>query len=238
MYSLPKRRSSKERGALPRRKPCISTFCTSLRYALSEAFSSSSQVTSTLRTASLPGNFSTETFTFPPRSMKTNQRMLFMIKYRDLHTLPCILISREQSQLSWEAQRGNHHPTPGRELERETGIEPATFSLARRCSTTEPLPHYTCICMIKISYWKGFVNWFLKKITLPRSLDPSIILLHAPGHGMVPAPGGLAGLPRYPAGAAILHRPGGLVTPRPGDRGEEPALPGCLVAHHSLHPTI
>ncbi len=25
--------------------------------------------------------------------------------------------------------------------ERETGIEPATFSLARRCSTTEPLPH-------------------------------------------------------------------------------------------------
>ena len=25
-------------------------------------------------------------------------------------------------------------------LERETGIEPATFSLARRCSTTEPLP--------------------------------------------------------------------------------------------------
>src|SRR5215469_16409584 len=24
---------------------------------------------------------------------------------------------------------------------RETGIEPATFSLARRCSTTEPLPH-------------------------------------------------------------------------------------------------
>src|SRR6266568_6377404 len=124
------------------------------------------------------------------------------------------------------------------EGERETGIEPATFSLARRCSTTEPLPHYTCICMIKISYWKGFVNWFLKKITLPRSLDPSIILLHAPGHGMVPAPGGLAGLPRYPAGAAILHRPGGLVTPRSGDRGEEPALPGCLVAHHSLHPTI
>ena len=26
------------------------------------------------------------------------------------------------------------------EGERETGIEPATFSLARRCSTTEPLP--------------------------------------------------------------------------------------------------
>ena len=28
------------------------------------------------------------------------------------------------------------------ERERETGIEPATFSLARRCSTTEPLPHH------------------------------------------------------------------------------------------------
>ena len=28
-------------------------------------------------------------------------------------------------------------------MERETGIEPATFSLARRCSTTEPLPLVT-----------------------------------------------------------------------------------------------
>jgi hypothetical protein len=28
-------------------------------------------------------------------------------------------------------------------IERETGIEPATFSLARRCSTTEPLPLIT-----------------------------------------------------------------------------------------------
>src|SRR5216683_7651320 len=27
-----------------------------------------------------------------------------------------------------------------KKMERETGIEPATFSLARRCSTTEPLP--------------------------------------------------------------------------------------------------
>src|SRR5437867_2651871 len=46
--------------------------------------------------------------------------------------------------MSWEAPRGNHHPMPGRDLERETGIEPATFSLARRCSTTEPLPQ-NCI---------------------------------------------------------------------------------------------
>ena len=28
-------------------------------------------------------------------------------------------------------------------LERKTGFEPATFSLARRCSTTEPLPLVT-----------------------------------------------------------------------------------------------
>jgi hypothetical protein len=27
-------------------------------------------------------------------------------------------------------------------VERETGFEPATFSLARRCSTPEPLPQY------------------------------------------------------------------------------------------------
>ena len=30
---------------------------------------------------------------------------------------------------------------PGNKKERETGIEPATPSLARRCSTTEPLAH-------------------------------------------------------------------------------------------------
>src|SRR5579884_2979293 len=66
MYSLPSLRSSKERGALPRRKPWTSTFCTNLRYAFSEAFSISSQVISTSRTASLFCNVSTETFTFPP----------------------------------------------------------------------------------------------------------------------------------------------------------------------------
>ena len=29
----------------------------------------------------------------------------------------------------------------GSHLERETGLEPATLALARRCSTTELLPH-------------------------------------------------------------------------------------------------
>ena len=47
-------------------------------------------------------------------------------------------------------------PRSVQEGERETGIEPATFSLARRCSTTEPLPHYMkenflSLCIIKIS---------------------------------------------------------------------------------------
>src|SRR5690348_5021496 len=37
--------------------------------------------------------------------------------------------------------RLNHLATsPGRDMERETGFEPATFSLARRRSTPEPLP--------------------------------------------------------------------------------------------------
>src|SRR5690349_13544039 len=59
-----------------------------------------------------------------------------------------------------------------REGERETGIEPATFSLARRCSTTEPLPHvhfcvYSsflsfCDCMIKIPHSWQFVNRVLR----------------------------------------------------------------------------
>ena len=41
------------------------------------------------------------------------------------------------------------HPGTARvTLERKTGFEPATFSLARRCSTTEPLPQGFCPSMI------------------------------------------------------------------------------------------
>ena len=41
------------------------------------------------------------------------------------------------------------HPGGARvTLERKTGFEPATFSLARRCSTTEPLPRRFCPSMI------------------------------------------------------------------------------------------
>src|SRR5712692_5587201 len=56
-----------------------------------------------------------------------------------------------------------------REGERETGIEPATFSLARRCSTTEPLPHMRNFvphfdCAIKIPQLGSFVNKLFKEI--------------------------------------------------------------------------
>src|SRR5260370_9149877 len=43
-------------------------------------------------------------------------------------------------------------------MEGETGIEPATFSLARRCSTTEPLPLVRYVCETKIAYQGRFVN--------------------------------------------------------------------------------
>ena len=33
-------------------------------------------------------------------------------------------------------------------VERETGIEPATPSLARRCSTAEPLAHFLVLCAV------------------------------------------------------------------------------------------
>ena len=42
--------------------------------------------------------------------------------------------------------------------ERETGIEPATFSLARRCSTTEPLPHMHCGCIFITTLTHGYNN--------------------------------------------------------------------------------
>jgi hypothetical protein len=57
-------------------------------------------------------------------------------------------------------------------IERETGIEPATPSLARRCSTTEPLAHNTNIKFavayklaptnISISDFNFCVNLFLQ----------------------------------------------------------------------------
>src|SRR5437667_9289346 len=57
----------------------MSTFCTSLRYALSEAFSTSSQEKSNSTSASLPGNFSTETFTFPPTHVSCCISILLMV---------------------------------------------------------------------------------------------------------------------------------------------------------------
>src|SRR4249920_1064980 len=57
----------------------MSTFYTSLRYALSEAFSTSSQEKSNSTSASLLGNFSTETFTFPPTHVSCCNSILLMV---------------------------------------------------------------------------------------------------------------------------------------------------------------
>src|SRR5260370_17198124 len=51
-------------------------------------------------------------------------------------------------------------------MERETGIEPATFSLARRCSTTEPLPLVRYVCETKIAYQGRFVNNLIVRSTM------------------------------------------------------------------------
>src|SRR5437763_12621264 len=47
-------------------------------------------------------------------------------------------------------------------LERETGIEPATFSLARRCSTTEPLPHRCETSKQKVQYLSLLLRWAVR----------------------------------------------------------------------------
>jgi hypothetical protein len=47
--------------------------------------------------------------------------------------------------------------------ERETGIEPATFSLARRCSTTEPLPH------VHFRVYDSFLSLYACVIKIPHS---------------------------------------------------------------------
>ena len=49
----------------------------------------------------------------------------------------------QTDQTLGQTTNGPQGPSIHRILERKTGFEPATFSLARRCSTTEPLPHAT-----------------------------------------------------------------------------------------------
>ena len=53
---------------------------------------------------------------------------------------PCLTTWRRRRKKQLMAPRAIHQPF----VERETGFEPATLSLARRCSTTEPLPHMRC----------------------------------------------------------------------------------------------
>src|SRR2546430_15491811 len=172
------------RSALPRRKPCMSTFCTSLRYALSEAFSTSSQEKSNSTRASLPGNFSTETFTFPPTHVSCCIPILLMVKGSPYILIFSYALIIPKASFKWEVLRGERSQLTIRKtrsiwypytntsgtivialyvliqaqinLERETGIEPVTFSLARRCSSTEPLPHHCTFpeqSLLALSRW-------------------------------------------------------------------------------------
>ena len=59
-----------------------------------------------------------------------------------------------------------------RRSKRKTGFEPATLSLARRCSTTEPLPHLQC---------RGpELNW------RPYGFQPHALPSELPRHAVVP----------------------------------------------------
>ena len=49
--------------------------------------------------------------------------------------------SRESGNITAAAREKAAGGSEGSHLERETGLEPATLALARRCSTTELLPH-------------------------------------------------------------------------------------------------
>src|SRR5258708_24493529 len=56
---------------------------------------------------------------------------------------------------------------PRRRLERETGFEPATFSLARRCSTPEPLPRDTACCSRPASMLDPTSPWLATPLPPP-----------------------------------------------------------------------
>ena len=58
-------------------------------------------------------------------------------------------------------------------MERETGFEPATFSLARRCSTPEPLPH---CCVPALS--RRLPNYTAPADSLSSGYDPAMTLAH------------------------------------------------------------
>ena len=56
-------------------------------------------------------------------------------------------------------------------MERKTRFELATFSLARRCSTTEPLPHYNYVPRGRIELPTPAFSVLCSTTELPRRLD-------------------------------------------------------------------
>ena len=56
-------------------------------------------------------------------------------------------------------------------VERKTRFELATFSLARRCSTTEPLPHYNSVPRGRIELPTPAFSVLCSTTELPRRLD-------------------------------------------------------------------
>src|SRR5579885_3062319 len=89
----------------------MSTFWTSLRYAFSEAFSSSSQEKSTFTTASLLGSVSTETFTCPPTSKRNSVALSNQGTLEKRSPAQHTLFSHyNERQVHWKAQGGNKPP--------------------------------------------------------------------------------------------------------------------------------
>ena len=81
------------------------------------------------------------------RTRVAPQRFLRPRRLPFRHARASQTLNREHTVLPDPSTR--KHPGTARvTLERKTGFEPATFSLARRCSTTEPLPRRFCPSMI------------------------------------------------------------------------------------------
>ena len=57
------------------------------------------------------------------------------------------------SGCAWLILRAKKRDPKSNPFERETGIEPATLSLARRCSTAEPLAHILLLCQQQDVYY-------------------------------------------------------------------------------------
>ena len=77
------------------------------------------------------------------RRIKVLQTSPLPLGYRAiLNIVPPGRAETGSSQLRLSDHCGSIHRRQGSYLERETGLEPATLALARRCSTTELLPHY------------------------------------------------------------------------------------------------